>query len=210
LKKYQVVSLEHLSDDILVEQLKKGRNEALDELYRRYASRIYLYCQKTAYHLSYQDLEDMVQDIFFKVIRSINSFKREKASFSTWIFRIAHNLCVDLIRKQGRRKTYSIVSAKDDYKGSAVTEETLIDPAKSIEQEFAEEQEIRELNECIERIDKDQEKQALLLYYINEKVYREIASIMKRSISMVRNLIKAAEEKVKECMEAKGLGEKVR
>ncbi len=199
--------LEHLSDDILVEQLKKGRNEALDELYRRYASKIYFYCQKTAYHLSPQDLEDIVQDIFLKVIRSINSFNRKKASFSTWIFRIAHNLCVDLIRKQGRRKTYSIISAKDDYKGPAVTEETLADPGKSIEQEYDDEQEVKELNDCIEKLPKEQEKQALLLYYINEKVYREIADIMKRSISLVRNLIKAAEQNVKECMEMKGFGE---
>lgn len=201
--------MEHISDDILVEQLKQGRNEALDELYKRYASRIYLYCRKTAYHLSPQDLEDIVQDIFFKVIRSINSFNRKKASFSTWIFRIAHNLCVDLIRKQGRRKTYAIVSAKDDYEGPAVTEETLKDPAKSIEEEYQEEQEVRALNDCIEGLDKDQERQALLLYYISEKVYREIAEIMKRSISMVRNLIKEAEQKVKECLEHKGIGEKI-
>ena len=63
------------------------------------------------------------------------------------------------------------------------------------------------MNDCIDRLEKEQEKQALLLYYISEKVYREIAEIMKRSISMVRNLIKEAEQKVKECLEHKGIGE---
>jgi RNA polymerase sigma-70 factor, ECF subfamily len=201
--------LEHLSDDILVQQLQQGRKEALDELYRRYAGKIYLYCKKIAYHLSPQDLEDIVQEIFFKVIRSIHTFNRKKASFSTWLFRIAHNLSVDLIRKQSRRKTYSIVSGKNNHKGPAVHEEMLVDPGKSIEEEYEKEQEIKELNDCIDRLEKPIEKQALLLYYINEKVYREISNVMKRSISMVRNLIKSAEQKVKECLEAKGFGEKV-
>ena len=200
--------MEHLSDDILVEQLKQGRNEALDELYNRYAGKVYLYCRKTAFHLNPQDLEDVVQDIFFKVIRSINSFNRKKASFSTWLFRIAHNLCVDLIRKQGRRKTYSFASAQEKKEGRGISEESLADKSKSIEEEFEEEREIAELNDCIDKLNKESEKQALLLYYINEKVYREIAEVMKRSISMVRNLIKAAEQKVKECLEAKGIGEK--
>jgi len=202
--------LEHLSDDILVEQLKQGRNEALDELYGRYARRIYLYCKKTAFHLTPQDLEDIVQDIFLKVIKSIDSFKREKASFSTWVFRIAHNLCVDLIRKQSRRKTYSIVSGKEDYKGPAVIEELLVDGRKSVEEEYEEEKELKELNDCIDKLHKESEKQALLLYYIKEKVYREISEVMKKSISMVRNLIKMAEQRVKECLEAKGYGEKTR
>jgi len=200
--------LEHLSDDILVEQLKQGRNNALDELYRRYAGKLYFYCKKTAYHLNPQDLEDTVQDIFVKVIKSINSFNRKKASFSTWIFRIAHNLCVDLIRKHSRHKTYSIVSGKDreNSKGYSINEEMLADKGKSIEAEFAEEKAENAVNECIEELKNFSEKQALILYYLNENVYREISEVMKRSISMVRNLIKAAEVKVKDCLEAKGIG----
>lgn len=203
--------MEHISDDLLIEQLKQGRNEALDELYKRYAGKLYLYCKKTAFHLSPQDLEDIVQDIFVKVLKSIGSFDRKKAAFSTWIFRIAHNLCVDLIRKQGRRKTYSIIPGKDqeNTKGFSISEESLKDNTKSVEEEYEEEKSIKAVNDCIEKLNQDSEKQALILYYLNEKVYREISSIMKRSISMVRNLIKSAEQKVKECLEAKGIGEKV-
>jgi len=201
--------LEHLSDDILVEKLKQGNNNALDELYRRYSGKLYFYCKKSAYHLNPQDLEDTVQDIFVKVIRSINSFNRSKASFSTWIFRIAHNLCVDLIRKHSRHKTYSITSIKDkgNDKGYSINEDMLEDKGKSIEDKFAEEKVEKAVNDCIARLKNFSEQQALILYYLNDKVYREISGVMKRSISMVRNLIKSAEGKVKNCLEAQGIGE---
>ena len=110
----------------------------------RYRREIYLYCEKTAFHLTTSGPGRYGSGYLFKVC-SIHSFNRKKASFSTWIFRIAHNLCVDLIRKQSRRKTYSIVSAKDDYTGPAITEENLVDPSKSIEEEFEQEQEVRRI-----------------------------------------------------------------
>ncbi|KQC06443.1 MAG: hypothetical protein APR54_01655 [Candidatus Cloacimonas sp. SDB] len=204
--------MKHLSDDILIEQLKQGRNEALDELYRRYSKSLYFYCKKTAYHLSPQDLEDVVQDIFVKVIKSIKSFNRSKAKFSTWVFRIAHNICVDLIRKHNRHKTYSISSGsrEDDFSGNYISEDSLADESKSVEEKYTEDKLHKAITECMNGLTNLSEKQALILYYLNEKVYREIAGVMKRSISMVRNLIKTAELKVKECLEAKGIGENIR
>lgn len=62
------------------------------------------------------------------------------------------------------------------------------------------------VRDCIDRLQHREEKQAFLLYHLSGMVYREIGEVLKKSTSMARNRVKAAQEKVKQCLESQGIG----
>ena len=70
----------------------------VDKIYEDYFSKIYNYVFYRLLHR--EQTEDVVSEVFLKVISNLNAFNPEKASFSTWIFNIAKNSIIDHIRKQ--------------------------------------------------------------------------------------------------------------
>lgn len=76
--------------------------EALEELCGKYAPRMYSYVLKRVGGV--QDAEDVTSLVFEKVIGNLGSFDESRASFSTWIYRIATNCITDYYRSRGRRK----------------------------------------------------------------------------------------------------------
>lgn len=64
-----------LTDEQLMEQLKKGERDVIDELYRRYSKKLYAFC----YNITHaKDPEDLVQDVFVRVIKAAHSFNSKK------------------------------------------------------------------------------------------------------------------------------------
>ncbi|MFD0589233.1 RNA polymerase sigma factor SigW [Paenibacillus sp. GCM10027627] len=90
----------------------KGDQQAFAELVDLYQDKLY--------HMAYrmlnnrQEAEDVVQDTFLRVYKNLDRFD-ETLKFSTWIYRIATNLCIDRLRK--RRPTYSLDAESQDYDG---------------------------------------------------------------------------------------------
>lgn len=90
----------------LVEEAKKDP-EAFSVLYNRYFQRIYNYVSWRVG--SRRDAEDLVSDIFTRALDRLDSFKwRRGATFSSWIFRIAHNAVVDYYRSETKRDAVSL------------------------------------------------------------------------------------------------------
>ena len=80
---------------------RTGDGRALSELYERYGGLVYAAGVR---YLGDRTLaEDLVQDVFFSVWRNAASFDPSKASFSTWVYRVARNRAVDLVRRRGAR-----------------------------------------------------------------------------------------------------------
>ena len=65
------------------------------------------------------------------------------------------------------------------------------------------------VGECVDELRKDEEKQALFLYYFMDRVYREIGEVLGRSVSMVKKHITSALTQLKICLERKGYSENV-
>jgi hypothetical protein len=86
------------ADEELVGQVAQGDDRALSELYDRYSRAVYA----TGIRLlrDAQLAEELVQDAFTNVWRGAKSFESERASFSTWLYRIARNRAVDLDRRR--------------------------------------------------------------------------------------------------------------
>lgn len=91
--------MDTLSDNELMASFQKGNQEAYETLYRRHALRVFRFI--LLYTGNKESAEDIVQETFLRVYRYRHQFNREKASFRTWLHRIAHRLAIDHFRKQG-------------------------------------------------------------------------------------------------------------
>ena len=93
----------------LVRQAQQGHSEAFAGLYEAYYAKIYRYVMfKTGDSV---EAEDLAEEVFLRMLESIGSFKWQGYPFTSWLFRIAHNLVIDFYRKKGRQKNTSLDDA---------------------------------------------------------------------------------------------------
>ena len=119
-----------VEDEMLVAQFQAGRQHAFDELMKRHKQKIYAYLLKSVRNC--EDAEELTIEVFFKVYRALDSWQPQ-ARFSTWLYRIAHNLAIDHHRAKSRRFTYSL----DDDELSIeepVASDLGSDPARQLEE----------------------------------------------------------------------------
>ena len=93
----------------LVRRAQQGHSKAFAGLYEAYYDKIYRYVMfKTGDTL---EAEDLTEEVFLRMLESIGSFKWQGYPFTSWLFRIAHNLVIDYYRKAGRQKKTSLDDA---------------------------------------------------------------------------------------------------
>ncbi len=196
-----------LTDEHLMQQLQQGRTGALDQLYSRYARKLYVFCAHATTASSSVAAEDLVQDVFLRVIKSAQTFDPRRASFRTWLFRIARHRCIDIGRRQGLIRFVPLLSGAEsgEQPDTIVAEAELGMAEPSAEEPLMHSAVVQAVRDCIQRLDNADERQAVLLYYLGGKVYREIGEVLGESTSMARNRVKAGQEKVRRCLEGKGI-----
>ncbi|MEA1877471.1 MAG: RNA polymerase sigma factor [Bacteroidota bacterium] len=160
----------------LVQRVKEGNQAAFRELVETYQQLVV----NTALGFAgnREDANDISQEVFLEIFRSIDSF-REQSALSTWIYRITITRSLNHIR---REKRYSGHIREDDIRNSAETQ--LDKPDKSLES--ADRKMI--LHQALGSLPKNQQI-AFTLHNYEDLPYKEIASIMKRSVSSVESLI---------------------
>lgn len=113
-----------MEDRDIIEQVLAGDTDAFGQLVERYQSKVYnLALRMTG---SEDDASDMAQEAFLRAWRSLPAFQFESA-FSTWLFRLTHNICIDHLRAQKRRPTVSLTVADDE--GEEAVQLDVPDPA---------------------------------------------------------------------------------
>ena len=114
-----------------VGRAQKGDAAAFAVLYEDYYDRIFRYVSfKTGNSL---EAEDITAEVFVKMLESISSFKWQGYQFSSWLFRIAHNLIVDHFRKRGRRH----IVALDDAPAAATEYDPDLDRKLDVDMSMA-------------------------------------------------------------------------
>jgi RNA polymerase sigma-70 factor (ECF subfamily) len=190
-----------------MERLQQGQTDALDELYRRYAAKLHTFCRYTTRTLDAQGVEDLVQDVYMRVIKSAHTYNARRASLRTWLFRIARNRCIDVMRRAQRVRMLPILDRAEqgDETGESIPESALVDERQDTERDVVWASVLDALRVCIEALTDESERQALLLYYLGGKVYREIGQMLGKSTSTAKNRIQSAQRQLKRCLEEKGI-----
>ena len=101
----------------LIRRAQGGDTSAFGDLYEHFYDKIFRYVMfKTGDRI---DAEDITTDVFLRMLESIGSFKFQGYPFSSWLFRIAHNLIVDHFRRRARRQVAPLDEAMAVAAGSA-------------------------------------------------------------------------------------------
>lgn len=166
-------------DDLrLVELASKGNEKAFASLMNRYRDSIYFMLLKMVNNTS--DAEDLTIEAFGKAFHNLDSFTPEFA-FSTWLFKIATNNCIDFIRKK-RTSPVPIDQLADDLDNITVNiQSDLPDP----EETLINDQKIAVLREIVNQL-KPRYRKLIELRYYKEYSYEEIATELNLPIGTVK------------------------
>jgi len=184
----------------LLEAARAGSLAAFEELVLRYEKKIYNYCYRMTNNE--QDAEDLTQEVFIKVYKNLKSF-RGNSHFSTWVYRIAHNICID----RYRRMKISSVSLSAGGSGEDDKEIEIASNDQSPEEAVITREQQELLQKCITEL-KPQYRSAIVLRDIQNYSYEEISRIMDIPIGTVKSHISRARSALREivCMRLKGGG----
>ncbi len=174
-----------ISDEELVKRVQRGEKEQFTVLFDRYEAKMLRYGRRFLFN--YTDIEDAVQEVFIKTYQNIRSFN-PKWSFSTWIYRIAHNTFINVIRKKGREPIAFLDF--DTFLQFAVPETI----SRSDIETLAEKQEL--VSENLATLD-PKYREPIILYYFEQKSYQEIADILRIPVATVGVRLKRARELLK-------------
>lgn len=187
-KNYYQLSNEQLLDAYREE----NDSEALGVLYERNLEMVFATCAR------YLDDEAAAKDAALDIYEQLCEKVRlhDIQNFESWLYILAKNHCLMILRRKKTTTTMPI----DDYNHIAAQEEI------SADEHSAQQTELNDLQSCINRLPDDQ-KQAITLFYLEEKSYKEISDIMNEDITKVRSYIQNGRRNLKICMGAKDTDE---
>jgi RNA polymerase sigma factor (sigma-70 family) len=171
------------SDEELVKLfLESQDNRYFEKLYERYAVKVYQKCVSLTRDTS--RAEDLVHDVFLKLMFKMSTFK-EDAKFSTWLFSITYNHCMDLMRS-GKRKIVTVyeenIELEDDKDLLTIFDIEEIDT--------------RSLKAALSHLNLE-EKAMIYLKYLDNKSIRDIARIFEITESAVKMRLMRSREKLR-------------
>lgn len=175
-------------DDVeLVRKAKAGDGKAYDELTLLYKDVVFKIINRMVRNK--QEAEDLTQEAFIKAYNSITSFNEEYA-FSTWLFKIATNNCIDFFRKR-KLRTHSM-DETIRYKDDEIQQE-YADPEPDVEYEIIAGEKSRMIRRAIDELP-DKYRTVIQLRHQDEKSYEEIAEILDLPLGTVKARIFRARE----------------
>jgi RNA polymerase sigma factor (sigma-70 family) len=166
------------NDLLLVAEARKGNEKAFASLMNRYRDSIYYMLLKMVNNAS--DAEDLTIEAFGKAFRNLDSYT-PKFAFSTWLFKIATNNCVDFIRKKQLLPT-PLDNLQDGMESATINlQSDLPDPEESL----IIHQKITALKDIVSQL-KPRYKTLIELRYFKEYSYEEISSELNLPIGTVK------------------------
>ena len=177
----------------LIRQVLDGDQEAFGQLVTAYEKPVYNLCLRMTGNP--EDARDLAQEAFLKAWRGLRFYKFE-AAFSTWLYRLTSNVCIDFLRQQKRRQTVSLTV--EDDRESAVEAE-LADPAPLPEEQVLYDEQRRAVAAAMEQLE-DDFRLILTLRVVEDFPYEEIASIMDLKVGTVKSRLARARNKLKKIL----------
>ena len=160
------------NEESLVQRAQQHDQAALTQLYEENFDKIYRYIVLKIGDRT--EAEDMTQQVFLNALKSISSFKWKGMTFSSWLFRIAHNQVVDYLRKKSRQATVPL-------------DESLVaggsDPRRVAERKM----EIEQLASATKGLTRAQQE-VISLRFAGELSVAEVARVMGKSEGAIKAL----------------------
>jgi len=170
-------------DDGLLERMREDDTAAYRELVARHIDRAYALALRIL--RSTADAEDVAQDAFIKTWQNRRAWQSGKAKFSTWLYRVIVNRCIDLKRAPRSQWIEQIPEPADDKEDALTT--------------IHKRQIYGQLDSALARLPV-QQRSALALSYYEEMSNGAIAEVMGASVSAVESLLKRGRQRLRELL----------
>lgn len=191
----------HRDDEELVRRFQEGKKECFNELVRKYQDRVF----NLSYRFmgEYREAEDMAQDVFLTVYRSLDTF-RFGSSFSTWLYHISANRCRNRLKSWDYRLFKMVFSTRKEEAGYEALYgrklnplDTIADESPSPAQEMERKDRERAIQLAINTLSADY-KTVVLLRDIEGCTYDEISAITGLPVGTVKSRLFRARLALKE------------
>ena len=172
---------------LLVRRCLAGDSAAWEELVQRHHRRIYNICYRFAG--SADDAQDLTQEVFIKIYRTLNSFDVERGAFMTWVTTVTRNLLVDHFRKTKQdRMTDSLDAAPSEHEDAQPLSEQIRDQGLTPDAR-AQSREVSEVvHQALQKLSPDL-REAVILRDLQDMDYRDIATALKVPEGTVKSRI---------------------
>ncbi len=175
-----------MDDHALMERVSRGDRDAFTAIVARYAPALQKFAVRLL--LQQQQAEEVVQETLTRAWQRASDYDPNRARLSTWLHRIAHNLCVDVLRRQGRE--LSVAHASE-------TALTAIDSAETAITALETNNKIALAIAALS----ERHRTALVLTYYQCLSNREVAEIMSLSVRALESLLARARQQIKITLE---------
>ena len=171
----------------LVRRCIAGDAEAWEEIVRQHSRRIYNICYR--FTGSAENADDLAQEVFIKMYRTLSSFDASKGAFTTWITTMTRNLLVDHFRKTKQdRATDSLDAGLGEEEDSATLGDRLHDSGMSADDRIQRRETQEMVQKAIQKLSPEL-REAVILRDLQDMDYKEIAQALKVPEGTVKSRI---------------------
>jgi len=155
-----------------VARAQRGDRNAVATLYQLHAQLIFRYIVIRVPTTA--DAEDITAEVFVSMVKGLATYQSTGAPFEAWLYRIAATKIADFYRKTGRRPQIEL-------------SETIYDGAVSLEEQIQQKQTLDQLRSVLQQLPEDYQS-ILILRFVERKSHEEVALLLDKSVSSVKNL----------------------
>ena len=193
-----MLALDQLSDEELMEAYREGNSRAFECLLRRHQRAVFNFIYR---HVGVESVaEEMLQEVFLRIIKGTSSYKRT-AKFTTWLYTIARNLCVDQSRRAKHRQTVSLDQpvGRGDSQGARLGD-MVANGGPSVDRQAIGRQLQQRLEHAIEVLS-DEQREVFLMREYAGLPFKEIAEIMDCPENTVKSRMRYALDRLRQELE---------
>lgn len=169
-----------VKEKLIIARVLDGETDAFRELVERYQTGLIIHCENILNDR--QNGEDIAQEAFIKAFQKLNTFSSDKARFSTWLYRIASNLCIDFLRKNKM----------------AVDVKNIESYAQELDPAFIEIDEIERVRMLVDQLEPPKYAEVIKAYFWEGKSYQEIAATFDTTTNTIGSWINRAKSQLRE------------
>jgi len=185
------------SDESLMLRYRDGDVRAFELLVTRHRKALFNFILRFVRDTA--QAEDVTQETFLRLVKGADAYERQ-AKFTTWLYTIARNLCVDASRRGKHRKAASLDAPLSDDDGAASLLDLLPDGTAGVDRQAQSRELGLRLRQAIEALP-DEQREIFLLREVADLQFNEIAKVIGCSENTVKSRMRYALEKLREALE---------